>query len=1002
MKKVLLLFAGLLLFCGAAMSQRTVMGTVTDINGEPLIGANVVIKGTTTGTTTDFDGKYSLSGVPQDGAVLVISYTGFSTQELAVGASNVIDVSLAEDAALLGEVVVVGYGTQSRRNLTSSIASVDSRAFENVSVQGFEQALQGRMPGVVINGNAGTLGAQQSIRVRGVGSINANNQPLFVVDGMILNSDVDGALVLGGPGTNPLMGLNPNDIESIDVLKDAASAAIYGSRGSNGVVVITTKSGKYNQKPSVSLNYYAGTSSPTRQYDLMTGPEYARVWNYGSEVRGFNRTDHPGQFYDVDAQPTANWLDLVSQNGFVQETSASVSGGTQSTKYYLGATYRDEDGWIKTTNLKRYSFRLNLEQQINDKLTAGLQLNPSRTINTRQNEDNNVSSPQTFSVLFFPNVDPFDENGNTRGGIVRTDLGFASFAGTPLANLEGQDITLGINQVLANAYAEYRILPNLKLRSELGSQLGQYEDLYKAASYTTDGFGAGGVGQASLQSVYNWSWQTTANYANEVGRSRYDVTLGYTMNREQVTTFNVAGNTFASDALKTLNSAAEITSGGGTATDVTFLGYLGRLNYSFDDKYLLSASMRIDGSSRFGVNNRFGYFPAVSAGWIISEEDFFGNNTNIDFLKLRGSWGISGNAGIGNFDSRGLVGFGNDYNMLPGFMFTRLENADLEWEKNTTVDVALEFGILNNRISGSLGYYNRLTTDLLLDVPIPQTTGIVNAVITQNAGEMVNRGFEFMLDFNILNGPFQWNLGFNGATVDNEVLKLVDNNMDGEDDDIFIGQSLIRTGESVGSWYLVEYAGVNPENGDARFRNLDGEESSAYSLDDRIVAGTYIPKISGGITSNMAFMGFDFSMLWQFASGHQLYRNEGRFLETQLASVFNQDRSQLDHWRPDNTDTDVPEARRASNGNQHSTRYLSDADFIRLKNVQLGYTFKNLGMNNTNVRLFVAGQNLLTFTDFDGLDPEASGQDASGVVAGNLFFSRPQSKQVTFGVNVNF
>lgn len=1001
MKKVLLLFAGMLLFCGAAMAQRTVMGTVTDNNGEPLIGANVVIKGTTTGTTTDFDGKYSLSGVPQDGAVLVISYTGFSTQEIAVGASNVIDVNLAEDAALLGEVVVVGYGTQSRRNVTSSIASVDSRAFENVSVQGFEQALQGRMPGVVINGNAGTLGAQQSIRVRGVGSINANNQPLFVVDGMIMNSDVSGD-GLGGPGTNPLMGLNPNDIESIDVLKDAASAAIYGSRGSNGVVVITTKSGQYNQKPKVSLNYYAGTSSPTKQYDLMSGPEYARVWNYGSEQSGFNRVDNPEQFYDVDAQPTANWLDLVTQDGFVQETSASVSGGNQSTKYYLGATYRDEDGWIKTTNLTRYSFRLNLEQQVSDKLTAGLQLSPTRTINTRQNEDNNVASPQTFSVLFFPNVDPFDENGNTRGGVLRTSIGRASFPGTPLANLEGQDVSLTVNQVLSNAYAEYRILPNLKLRSEVGAQLGQYEDLYKASSQTTDGFGAGGVGYAGVQNVYNWSWQTTANYSNDVGLSRYDVTLGYTMNREQVAGFNVTGNTFASDDLKTLSSAAEITAGSGTATDVTFLGYLGRVNYSFDRKYLLSASMRIDGSSRFGVNNRYGFFPAFSAGWIISDEDFFNDNSTFNFLKLRGSWGISGNAGIGNFDSRGLVGFGNDYNMQPGFMFTRLENADLEWEKNQTVDVALEFGILNNRISGSLGYYNRLTTDLLLDVPIPQTTGIVNAVITQNAGEMVNRGFEFLLDFNVLNGPFQWNVGFNGATVDNEVLKLVDNNMDMEDDDIFSGQSLIRTGETVGSWYLVEYAGVNPENGDARFRNLDGEETSSYSLDNRVVSGSYIPTLSGGITSNMAFMGFDFSMLWQFASGHQLYRNEGRFLETQLASVFNQSRSQLDHWTPENTDTDVPEARRASNGNQHSTRYLSDADFVRLKNIQLGYTFKNIGMNNTNVRLFVAGQNLLTFTEFEGLDPEASGQDASGVIAGNLFFSRPQSKQVTFGVNVNF
>ena len=995
MRKVLLLFMGLMLFAGAAWAQRTVEGTVTDVDGEPLIGANVVLKGTTTGTTTDFDGKYALL-VPSEGGILVISYTGFQTQEVEIGASNLIDITMAEDAEVLGEVVVVGYGTQSKRNLTSSIASIDNKAFENVSVQGFEQAMQARLPGVNITGNAGTLGAQQTIRVRGVGSINASNQPLFVVDGLILNSGIEGS-ALGGPGTNPLLGINPEDIESVDVLKDAAAAAIYGSRGSNGVILITTKSGAYNQKPRVSLNYYAGTSQPTEQYDLLTGPEYARIWNYGTEYQGL--TD----FYDEDAQPTANWLDLVSQDGFVQQASATVSGGTQTTKYSLGATYRDEDGWIKTTNLKRYAFRLNLEQQVNDYFTFGMNLNPSRTVNTRANEDNNVASPQTFSALFFPNLEPFDENGETRGGVLFTDIGRASFPGSPLANLEGQDVTLTINQVLANTYLEYRPLENLKLRTEFGAQLASYEDFYKAASFTTDGFGSGGYGSVGTQNLVNWQWQTTATYTADFGRSNLDATLGYTMNREQINEFSVDGNTFASDDLKTINSAAEIVAGTGSQNDVTFLGYLGRINYSLDNKYLLSASVRIDGSSRFGVNNRYGTFPALSAGWIMSEEDFLAGNSVVNFLKLRGSWGISGNAAIGNFDARGLVGFGNDYNMTPGFLFTRLENADLEWEKNQTVDVGVEFGLLDDFITGSLTYYNRKTSDLLLDVPIPQTTGIVNAVITQNAGEIVNKGWEFLVDFNVMrNGPFQWTLGLNGATVQNEVTKLVDNNGDGVDDDIFLGRQLIRTGEAVGSWYLVEYAGVDPANGDALFNDLEGNASSAYSLANRSVQGWFLPTFSGGLSSNMSYMGFDFNMLWQFANGNSLYRNEGRFIETQISSVFNNTRNMLDHWTPENTNTDVPEARRASNGNQHSTRYLSDASFLRLKNIQLGYTFGGLGASNTSVRVYVAGQNLLTFTGFDGLDPEASGQDSDDVRGGDLFFSRPQSKTLTFGVNVNF
>lgn len=997
MKRLSLVLAMIMASALSIWAQRTVTGKVVDDSNSPLIGATVLAKGTSSGTVTDIDGNYSLN-VPENANVLVFSYTGFETQEITIGASNVVDVTLKLDVAQLSEVVVTGYGSQSRARVTSSIASVDSKAFENVSVQSFEGALQGRLPGVTITGNSGTLGAQQAIRVRGVGSINASNQPLFVVDGLILNDAVDSQFNLGGPGTNPLLNINPNDIESVDVLKDAAAAAIYGSRGANGVILITTKSGKYNQKPSVNIGYYAGWSEATEQYDLLTGQEYAELWN---RTRTY-RNSPAREFYDVASQPNTDWIDLVSQQGNVQETNAGVSGGTQTTKFFFGGTYRDENGWIKSTNLKRYSFRANIEQQLGDKWLAGIQLNPTRTVNTRQNEDNNVASPQTYAVLFFPNVAAYDDNGEVVGNIAPTSIGRTQFAGTPLGNIVGQDITATTTQILTNTYLEYRPITKLKLRTEFGAQFQQVEDLLKQASYTTDGFGADGSADAANAQVINYSWNNLATYTDFIGRSEFDFTLGFTVNREQTSTQFVTGNTFADDRLKTLASAAEITGGTGTKNDVTFVGFLGRLNYAFDGKYLLSASARVDGSSRFGADSRYGFFPAVSAGWILSEEPFLQNNSAINFLKIRGSYGLAGNAGIGNFDARGLIGFGNDYNAIPGFMFDRLENPNLEWEKSETIDFGAEFGLFNNRFRGSLLYYIRNTRDLLLDVPIPWTTGIVNATLTQNAGEVRNQGLEFLADVDILTGPFQWTLGVNGATVANEVLKLVDNNADGEDDDITGTTTLIRTGEPIGSWYLVEYAGVDPNNGDALFRDLEGGVSSAYSTANRKVSGNAIPDFSGGFTNTFRYKGFDLSVFFQFAMGHQLYLSEGRFYATNMASVYNQRKDQLNAWTPENPNTNIPQARGTTNGSQHSTRYLSDADYLRLKNAQLGYTFNNIGKNNARIRIFAAGQNLLTFTDFEGLDPEASGQADGGAIQGSLFFSRPQSRTVTFGVNFGF
>ena len=997
-KRLLLLV--LTIACLGVLSAQTITGTVKDSEGTPLIGASILVAGTTTGVVTDLDGMFTLN-VPANSENLIITYTGFANQTIPLTGATNYEITLQEDSQTLDAVVVTGYGTKSRRRLTTSIASIGADELAGQPVTSFTDALQGRLSGVNINANAGTLGAQTSILVRGVGSINGSTQPLYVVDGVIIDASLEGN-ALGGPGTSPLNNINPADIESIDVLKDAASAAIYGSRGANGVILITTKGGNYNQEAQFTLNQTAGISDPTNQYDLLSGPEYARFWNQAILNSGADETS-PEFYQDPDNEPDAQWIDRVTRTGSFSETSASVSGGSSDLRYFMSAAYRDEKGWTLGTELQRYAFNMNIEKRFGDRFNLGISLKPTRTVNTRQNEDNNVASPQTFGALAFPNVDPFDENGETRGGFLRTSTGRVVFAGSPLINIEGQDITLTTTQIISNAFASYRIIDGLSFRTQFGVQLLDLKDQARAGALTTDGFGSGGTASAQNQESINYTFTNTLNYQFDAGEGAFDFLLGTEAQRRSLNTFNVNGNTFADDRLPTLNSAAEITGGGGIFTESNFLGYFFQANYLMGD-LTVQGSVRYDGSSRFGADNRFGWFPSASAAY-----DFSGlvDNPNVNQLKLRAGYGITGNAEIGNFASRGLVQFGNDYNGLPGFGLNSLGNTQLTWEESASFDVAVDFQLFS-RLTGSVGYFNRTSSDLLFSVPIPLTTGVgagagALPTLTQNAGAIVNKGIEFQLTYGIISKPdFQWNFSVNGYTLDNEVTELVDNDGDGEADDIVVFRHLIRVGQPIGSWFMTEYAGVDPDNGDALFFNAEGEATNAFQQGDaRRILGNSLPTFQGGFGTDLRAGGFDARLFFQFSTGFSNYLNEGRFISNNLGSVWNQRRDQLNAWTEDNRDTDVPQARLSNNGGQHSSRYLSKADFLRLRNVQIGYTFDNLGGSASSLRLYLSGQNLLTFTGFDGLDPEVSGQDADSWRRGDIFFSRPTSRLVSFGLNLN-
>lgn len=981
--------------CAAAAQQQHITGTVTAATGEPLPGTTILVKDTQTGTVADSDGTYTLA-VPSGAKTLVFKFLGYETLELPIDGKPVIDVTMTESANRLNEVVVAGFGNFRKRQITSAISSVDTKVFNNVSTSNFQRALQGRMPGVVITNSSGGLNAEAIIRIRGTGSISAGNQPLFVVDGLILTAKPGDVL---GYTTNPLIALNPNDIASVEVLKDAAAAAIYGSRGSNGVILITTKSGNFNSEPKVELGWYAGFSEISKKRDLLTGPEYAALWNVAAT--NASETD-PAVFYENPAaEPSTDWQGLLLRRGFVQEANASVSGGTADTRYYIGSSVRDEDSYLRTIGLKRYSVRANFEQKIGKKWKAGLSVNPSRV------EDNRTGNQWGGAAWgatswYHPNVEALDENGECRRDALVTSNGqTGNSTGNPCSVLEDQWIEATRSQVLLNAGLGWSPVPGLEFTTEWGTEYNQETQHLKFASTLWSGQPAGWA-WTYRQEAFSYNWTTLANWRHSFGQGHeLAATAGLQLTRENHDYLTVDGSGFDDDRLRFVGSAATIEYVNTQRSEAAFAGYLARLNYSFKNKYLLTLAGRYDGSSRFGTNNRWGFFPALSAGWIISEESFF-RLPAVDFLKIRTAIGLTGNAGIGDFAARGLVYTGANYSGQPGFAIESVENNLLGWEKNRQWDAGLEFSLWNGRVNGSVEYFIKTTKDLLLEKPVPATNG--TSTLTSNTGEVRNRGLEFDLFFGILKGKFKWSLRLNGATLKNEVLHLADQDGDGTEDDIIqYGRMLFRPGESIGTFFMVEYAGVDPANGDALFYDTGGNKvpndaSDAY----RKIAGNSIPAFTGGFAHTFEFMNFDLSTFFQFKTGYRIYMQD-KNMEHNGTWGNNQHRSQLDYWASSNTDTNVPQPRLyQTNGLQHSTRYLDEGGFLRLQHLELGYTLPLQSKGASRLRIFAAAQNLLTLTKFRGLDPDSEFLSPEGAALGMVNYNLPAARTFTFGCNASF
>ncbi|MDZ7900055.1 MAG: TonB-dependent receptor [Arcicella sp.] len=1017
MNKRLLLF-NLLLFLGYSLSMvaqdRRITGKVVSAaDGSPLPGVSVQVKGTTKGASTGADGSYAVS-VPTGSNILEIRSVGFSSRTITIGTQSTINVALTENDNALNEVVVVGYGTQKKSNLTGNVAQISSKAIENLPVVTVEQAIQGRAAGVFVESGNGKVGQGMKMRIRGASSVSAGNEPLYVIDGIPMTTTPAGS---AGNAPNPIADINFNDVESIEILKDASAAAIYGARGSNGVVLLTTKRGKAG-KTNFNLGYFTGISEATNRREFLNTAQFVELFKEARVNAGFSAAGGETRFtryavgererWENPASPkytNTDWQDQVLRTGKTTQFDLSMNGGTDKTKFFASGAYMKQDGIILRNSFERISTRLNLDHKATDKLSIGINASLASSVNGRLSNDNAFSTPMQIVALspISPLIDPrTGDYSDTFNGADVTQYY------NPLLSIDNASNTTQTYRTIGNVYGQYNILPSLSFRTEYGFDLSnRNDDQYNGKKTVRNSVNAGN-GESIRENINIFNYNTNNFFSfNQVFNQKHDLNaiLGMSYQDSKRTAIDATGRNLPSDSYKTIAAAATKADANSFERRFTFLSYFSRLNYKFDNKYLLGFSGRVDGSSRFGANNRYGFFPAVSAGWILSEENFIKNVSQISFLKIRGSYGLTGNAEIANFPSLGLFS-AEGYSGTPGQRQFQLENPDLKWEKTLQTDIGIEVGFFNNRLSAEVDYYSKTTSDLLLDVNVPGTSGFTRQL--RNVGELENKGWEFILRTDNKFGDFVWRASINAATNANKIL-----NLQGQ---VITGGFLNRAveGQPLSVFVGPEYAGVDVQNGDALYfkntKNADGTVDRATTNDvnqaENVPIGNPNPLWIGGITNDFTFKGIDLSITFQGVYGNDIYNGAGKFMSANGDFYDNQTIDQMNRWQKPGDITNVPQARFVGgNGTAESSRYLEDGSYTRLKTITLGYSLpKSITdkLKISRLRVYATANNLLTFTKYSGWDPEVNTDYLTGVAAGSDFYSAPQPKTITVGLNLGF
>lgn len=1022
-----LIFCVMALFVCMNMSfaqMLPVAGKVTDENGSPVGAVSITEKGKKTGTTTDETGNFKIS--VSKGAVLVFSAVGFDSKEV-VASTGSLNVALSSTVRGLSEVVVTGFGgAQIKRELTGNIARVRGKDVEYLPTPTVDAALQGKAAGVFVNSQSGKLGQAVTVRVRGNSSISASSQPLYVVDGIPITSNSQSSY---GGSTNPLADLNPNDIESIEVLKDASAGAIYGSRAANGVVLITTKRGKAG-RTQVTLNVQTGVAEATRRLPMLNSQQYAELILEGAKYRdnldGTALTD-PNSWtsyvkndvmdyysygeWSKDPNKTYDWQDAVFQKAPYHQADLQIRGGTDKTKFFSSFQHLDQTGTIIGNNLIRSSGRLNLDQKANEWLDLGINMSLSRTLNRRLPDDNAFSNPLQ-AVALMP-MTPFkDPTTGLPAGTPPGDVNIPLYY-NPVLSVDYARYMQESYRTFGNTYFKAKLLPELSFQTEFGvDYLSQLETgFFGSQTVRNQSRASRGLASSNGAFITNFNTNSYFSYAKQFKGHTINATAGMQYQQSRAKYNFTEGTDFPSDAYRMIASAANKTGGSSSQSDFRFLSYFARANYNLNDKYLLSVSGRIDGSSRFGKDSRYGFFPAVSAGWVLSEEKFLSKLTDVvSFLKLRASYGEVGNAEIPNFPALGLFSGDAGYAGTPGQRPSQLANPGLRWETTRQLDAGIDFGILNNRISGEIDYYVKNTTGLLLNVNVPSTSGFTS--IFKNVGSMQNKGWEFVLNTQNLVGAFKWNtnlnLALNKGTVQNIQGQIIEGGVS--------SMNRVAEGYNVGVFYTVEYAGVDPQNGNALFYKntkktdgtLDRSTTSNYNEAQRVVVGDPNPNMIWGFTNNFSYKGFDLSVFFNGVTGNQVnIYGMGRYSSASMLYEDNNTADQLRRWQKPGDITDVPQVRLYRvNGSQASSRYIVDGSYIRLRTASLGYTFSGKLLKRAKIeklRVYASGFNLLTFTKYPYWDPEVNADSFdSNIAKGNDFYTPPQPRTILFGLNLNF
>lgn len=1002
-----LFFIVLPLFLNA---QITIKGKVIDAADQTeLIGVNVIIEGTSTGTTTDFDGNYSLE-VPDANSALVFSYTGYADQTVAVGNQTTININLSTASELLEEVIVVGYGSKKKVDLTGSIASISSKDFEAQPITRVEEALQGRTAGVQVSSSGGNPGNNAKIRIRGTNSITGSGDPLIVLDGIIGAS---------------LGAIDPNDIETVQILKDASATALYGSRGSNGVVLITTKKGK-NGTSQVGIRTAWGLKELPKKIDIVDGATYAGLINEQLAVGGSNPAFSEEQISELRTTGT-DWQDEIyrsNTDALTQNYTLYFSGKKDKIGYYVSGNYVDNEGILINNHYDRYALRSNIDFDINNRMKAGLNVTYSKEEALNGFISNLLFAPNAAAMIFDPTSPPFQADG-TPTKFSR----YGSIAPSPTASALGREDKRNTNNITGTVFFNYDILDGLSYSFTGGVRESNFTNTQFVASYASTGTNEAWVFNGDFtQFQHTHILEYANNFAN-----RHDFSIKGVFEEQTQSFF---GSNSRGSAL--LVEGVEINSIGFANTQVigsnnnesAIQSYIGRVEYEFDNKYLITGTVRMDGSSVFPEGNKYSVFPSVAVAWRLSEEPFIKDIGLIDNLKIRASYGQIGNQGISPYSSFGLLQFGTAFNAVlndevavTGVAPGRFANPNLKWETTTQLDVGADFGFVDGRYTLSLDYYQKNTTDLLLNVSVPSYTGVSS--VLQNVGEVENKGFEIEAGALLVNkNDFTWDASLNFATNETRVLDI------GPNDAIFPGsafagsasiRSRIEVGGELGDflgfvnegvWKTSEESeaarfGLQP--GDTKYRDLNND--GQINGDDVTIIGNGNPNIFWGFNNTLSFKGLELNIFLQSIMGHDIFNIQRAIMMGSSGDVKTPTHGDIrDRWTPDNEDTEVPAFSSTNFQAPEDSRFVEDGSFIRVKNIRLGYRVPTDLIGDKifkSLTLYASGQNLFTFTDYKGYDPEVSGADVGGGRTSNVDLgidngTYPNPKVITLGVNAIF